>query len=161
MKKILGSNFNIKEYKITLFFYQLNIVVKQYILLKPINNNLYQIFIQFFNQYQQLIQLLIFTNLEEKILYKNLRNFFFDFLLNQRLYKQTENFNLLINLNSLMDLLIQVIYNDIEIEEILNENIFEKILNFDFIFKLEDITENNQLNQKKKIKILYHTEKQR
>ena len=152
MKKILGSNFNIKEYKITLFFYQLNIVVKQYVLLKPVNDNLYQIFIQFFNQYQQLMQLLIFTNLEEKILYKNLRNFFFDFLLNQRLYKQTENFNLLINLNSLMDSLIQVIYNDIEIEEILNENIFEKILNFDFIFKLEDITENNQLNQKKEDK---------
>ena len=162
--KIIGSNFNIKAYKITLFFYQLNVVIKQFILLKTINDNLYQLLIEQFDKYQQLLKLVINAKLEDKFLYKNLRNFFFDFLLNQSFYKQSENFNLLINLNFLMDSLIKVICNDVANEEILNLNIAEKLLNFVFIFNLKDNVDKNQLKQKKdeknmisyrKIKIKY------
>ena len=110
LKKLLGTNLNIREYIIKLFFYQLNVVIKQFILLKYANDNLYKLFLKFFDRYQKLIcsyNLTSFT--EQKNLYSTIRNFFFEFLLNTRFYKKTEQFDLLDNLNSLIDLLFQSI----------------------------------------------------
>ena len=88
-----------------------------------------------------------------KKIYNKIRNFFFDFLLNVKLYKQTDQFNLLINLNSLVDSLFEVIQSEAAIEKLLNENILEKLLNFIFfLFKLKDNDDNNKQKQKKEDK---------
>ena len=154
MKKLLGTNLNIKEFKITLFFYQLNVVIKQLILLKNISNELYQLFLKFFLRYQKLISAYSKTSFEEqKSLYKKIRDFFFDFLLNVRFYKQNKSFDLLDNLNSFIDLLFEVIQSDVSIEKLLNNNILEKLLNFMiFLYKLKINDGNNQLKSKKEDK---------
>ena len=164
MKKIIETNFYIKEYKMTLFFYQLNIVIKQFLLLKNINDNIYKLFIKVFCKYQYLMHAYILTDLEElKNFYNKIRNFFFDFLLNLRFYKHTAQFNLLVNLNYLVDSLYEVIKSDAAIEKLLNKNILEKLMNFTFfLFKLKD-DENKPKSKKedknlityKKIKIKY------
>ena len=56
------------------------------------------------------------------------------------------------NLNSLIDLLFEVIQSDVVLEELLNENILEKLLNFIFLFKLKDNEGNNKQKQKKEDK---------
>ena len=147
LKKFIETNLNIKTYKITLFYYQLNVVIKQFLLLKNINNELYQLFLKFFAKYQKLIIGYIKTNFEEqKSLYSHIRNFFFEFLLNTRFYKQTEQFDLLNNLNSLIDILFETIQNDGEIKKLLNESVSEKLLNFIcFLLKLKGNNENIKL----------------
>ena len=154
LKKIIVTNFKIKSYKVTLFFYQLNVVIKQFLLLKNINDNIYHILIKFFERYQYLMNAYLNTTFGDlKKIYNKIRNFFFDFLLNVKLYKQTEQFNLLINLNSLVDSLFEVIQSEAAIEKLLNENILEKLLNFIFfLFKLKDNDDNNKQKQKKEDK---------
>ena len=156
LKKFIETNLNIKTYKITLFYYQLNVVIKQFLLLKNINNELYQLFLKFFAKYQKLIIGYIKTNFEEqKSLYSHIRNFFFEFLLNTRFYKQTEQFDLLNNLNSLIDILFETIQNDGEIKKLLNESVSEKLLNFIcFLLKLKGNNENIKLKSKKEDKNL-------
>ena len=154
-KKLIDTNFYIKSYKITLFFYQLNVVIKQFILLRNINNKIYSLLIKFFFKYQYLIFSYIKTTIEEKGLYNNLRNFFFEFLLNIRFYKQTEQFDLLNNLNSLTDLLFESILTSAGIEKLLEENVSDKLINFMFfLFKLKDNDGNNQLKPQKEDKKL-------
>ena len=146
MKKIIFTNINIKGYKITLFFYQLNVVIKQFILLRNVNNNIYQLLINIYSKYQNLITVYYRTNLGEKSLYNNLRNFFFEFLLNERFYKQNEQFDLLINLNSLIDLLFDTIQTNVGIEKLLHDNVSEKMINFIFLLYKFKLKEDDGLN---------------
>ena len=153
-KKLIVTHIYIKSYKITLFFYQMNVVIKQFLLIRNINNNLYSLLANFFYKFQNLLSSYIKTILEEKEIYNNLRDFFFEFLLNVRFYKQTEQFDLLNNLNNLVNLLFNTIQSDIGIEKkLLNENVSEKLINFIFfLFKLKDNDANKQLKQKKEDK---------
>ena len=161
LKKIIDTNFNIKYYKIILFFYQMNVVIKQFLLLKTINNNIYHLLIKFLDRYQTSLDDYIITNLDEKIKYfRDVRNFFFDFLLNPRFYKQNEQFDLLNNINAFLELVFKIVQKNILNEEILTENIFEKILNLAFILILKDDTKeekklNNNGSSFKKIKVRY------
>ena len=144
-KKIIETNFNIKFYKLILFYYQMSVVIRQFILLKNINNNIYQFLLKFLERYQKFINEFVNTNFdEEKAFYKNQRNFFFDFLLNPSLYKQTEHFNLLRNLNNFIDIAFKIIQDNIYNQELLSENICEKVLNFVFIFNENDETEETK-----------------
>ena len=157
-KKMIETNFKIRRYKIILFYYQMNVVIKQFMLLKNINNNIYKFLIKFLNRYQSLLKDFIHTNFDQDIIfYKNERNFFFDFLLNPRIYKHTEQFDLLTNLNNFLDSIYNIIDTNILTEEIFSENIFEKILNLVFIFKLKDKEKNldKDFISFKKIKIKY------
>ena len=147
MKKVVETNFNIRLYKLVLFFYQINVVIKQFLLLKNINDNIYKLLIRFLNRYQTLLKEYANTYFEEDItFYNNQRNFFFDFLLNPRLYKQNEKFNLLANFDSFLDLANQIFQDNLSNEEILTENIFEKIIKFVYILKFRDNNENEQNN---------------
>ena len=162
-KKIKDTNFNIKSYKKILFFYQVNVVIKQFILLKNINNNIYDLLIDYLKRYQIFLKQFINANyLEDKTFYKSQRNFFFDFLLNPAFYKQSAQFDLLRNLNSFLDTSFDIVKDNILNEEILSENIFQKIFNFTFLFNKEIINqprENNTTDdmsfQKAKFKYLY------
>ena len=139
LKKIIETNFIIKSYIIILFYYQMNITIKQFILIKNINNNIYQLLIKFLQRYQNFLNEYFNTNLEElKKFYKNQRDFFFDFLLNPAFYKKDEQFDLLTNLTTILDLFNEIIKDNINNEEILSENICEKILNYLYIFNEED-----------------------
>ena len=154
LKKFLETNLNIREYIVKLFFYQLNVVIKQFILLKNVNDNLYKLFLRYFERYQKYACIYIQTSFtEQKNLYSTIRNFFFEFLLNTRFYKKTEQFDLLDNLNSLIDLLFQSIQSDAEIKKLLNESISEKLLNFIFfLFEFKDNEENYKLKLNKEDK---------
>ena len=135
LKKIIETNFNVKSYKLILFYYQMNVVIKQFVLLKNINNNIYNLLFNFLERYQKLLNEYFKTNFdEEKTFYKNIRNFFLDFLLNPAFYRQTEKFDLLTNLTNFIDLLYKVVQDNIFNEEILTKNIFDKIFSFVFIF---------------------------
>ena len=154
-KKIIETNFKIKTYKIILFFYQMNITIKQFILIKNINNNIYQLLIKFLVRYQTFSNNFFNTNLEdEKRFYKNQRDFFVDFLLNPAFYKQEEQFDLLTNLTTFLDLINEIIRDNINNEEILSRNICEKILNFLYIFNEED-GDNKNSPSFKTIKMKY------
>ena len=61
-KKIIETNFNIKFYKIILFYYQMNVTIKQFLLLKNINDDIYQLLIKFFDRYQKSLRDYIKTN---------------------------------------------------------------------------------------------------
>ena len=139
LKKIIETNFNIKSYKIILFYYQMNVMIKQFLLLKNVNDNIYKLLIKFLERYQNFLKEFINTNLEDdKRFYKNQRDFFFDFLLNPAFYKKGENFDLLANLVSFLDLSNKILQLNIMNEEILTENLCEKILNLLYIFNEVD-----------------------
>ena len=150
LKKIIETHFNIKTYKIILFYYQMNVVIKQFLLLKNINDNIFQLLINYLDRYQKPLKDLVNIYDEDvRNFYRNQRNFFFDFLLNPAFYKQTETFNLLKNLNSFLDSAFTIIQDNILNEEILTENIFEKICNLSFIFNKELELESNETNRDK------------
>ena len=147
LKKIIETNFNIKYYKITLFYYQMNVVIKQFLLLKNINNNIYKLLIRFLNRYQKLLEEYIKTNLKDETkFFKSQRNFFFDFLLNPAFYKEKNKSILLNNLSTLFDLSYKIIQDNILNDEIFNENILTKIFEFSFIFNMEDEEQNKGKN---------------
>ena len=131
-KTITTSKLNIKSYKITLFFYQINVVIKQYILIDNINDKLFDILITILNDYKSLsssVNLYFYK-------YNNHKNSIFDFLLNPNLYKQNENFNLLKNLSTLFESLYNVINdNKDNDDDLLIVPIYNKLLNFSFILK--------------------------
>ena len=59
--KMKETSFNIKIYKKILFFYQINVVIKQFILLKNINDNIFDLLIKFMHIYQDLLKQYIKT----------------------------------------------------------------------------------------------------
>ena len=138
-KKMKEAYFNIKIYKKILFFYQINVVIKQFILLKNINDNIFDLLIKFMQRYQNLLKEFVNTEYEEDInFYRTQRNFFFDFLLNPLFYLQNGQFNSLKNFNDYIDSAFEIIKNNTKIEELFTENIFEKIFHFSFLFNLDE-----------------------
>ena len=133
--KIYGSYLNIKQYKMKLFYYQINVVIKQYILIQNINEQIYRFLIKFLENYQELINKNFNKINDDKDLYIEIRDFFFDFLLNPDLYKKSEKFNLLKNLNKLFALLNQIIEENMDNMELLQNKIFYRLLFFVFLFK--------------------------
>ena len=155
-KKIIETNFNIKFYKIILFYYQMNVTIKQFLLLKNINDDIYQLLIKFFDRYQKSLRDYIKTNfIEEKDFYKNQRNFFFDFLLNPSFYHQADDFNLINNLSKFFDSSFKVIQDNFINDEIYSEYIFTKIFNLDFILKKEDEKKEDKIISYKVVKQKY------
>ena len=147
----IQMNSYIKPYKITLFYYQINVVIKQFILLRNINDNIYKLLIKFMDKYQFFLNEFIVTNYKDDIIfYKDQRNFFFDFLLNPGLYKQSDKFNLILNLNMFFDSAFKLIQENILNDEILTENILNKILFFLIIInkECEERRINNNLDEK-------------
>ena len=144
-KKIIETNFIVRYYKIILFYYQMNIAIKQFLLLKNINDDIYQLLIKYYDRYQKSLRDYINTNFhEEKVYYKNQRNFFFDFLLNPRFYQQTDNFNLLNNLDKFLDSAIKVVQEDFLNIELYSEYMLLKTFNLLFIFKKEEQSNKTQ-----------------
>ena len=79
-KKMKDNYFNIKQYKKILFFYQVNVVIKQFILLKNISNNIFELLIEFLKRYQHFLKEYINASYnEDNAFYKNQRNFFLIF----------------------------------------------------------------------------------
>ena len=92
----------------------MNVVIKQFILLKNINDNIFKLLIKYLERYQNLLSKFIDTvYTDEIIFYKNQRNFFFDFLLNPKLYVQSAQFDLKGNINMLFDSIFQIIENNV------------------------------------------------
>ena len=140
--------FNIKYYKKILFFYQVNVVIKQFILLKNINDNIYNLLLEFLKRYQHFLKEYINASFnEDNTFFKNIRNFFLEFLLNPLFYQKTSQLNLLKNLENFLDIIVEIIKDKIVDEEILSENIFGKLLGFSYIFNKEDEEQFNQKNQ--------------
>ena len=148
--KMKETSFNIKIYKKILFFYQINVVIKQFILLKNINDNIFDLLIKFMHIYQDLLKQYIKTGYDEdKNFYKMQRNFFFDFLLNPAFYVQKGKLYSLKNLNRFLDSAFGIIKNNISIEELFTENILEKIFHFTFIFSYNEGENNLNKNEDK------------
>ena len=150
-KRIIDLNINIKFYKINMFYYQLNVVIKQFLLLKNINDNIYNLLIRFLNYYQRYLKSFIYTVYQKKIVhFKNVRDFFFDFLLNPNLYKESDKFDLLTNINTFLDSAYNITKENVLNNELLTENILSKILRIIFVFK-----EDEEKFQKIKIKYIF------
>ena len=146
--RIIEVNFDIRPYKIILFYYQINVVIKQYILLKNITNDIYQMLLDYLNTYQDLLKEYIDTNYKENIMfYKNQRNFFLDFLLNPLLYQEGERFDLLTNLDLFCDSVFNIFQENILNDEILTENILEKLIYFVFVFNKSEPKEKESSEQ--------------
>ena len=143
----LDNNININTNKIMNFYYQINVVIKQYSVIQNLNIEIYDILIYILDKYQNLISQNFNKDLDEKILYIQVRNSFFDFLLNPNFYKKND---LLMKLDILFEKLTQIILANLENNELLKNNIFNKILYFLFIFKLHD----NDSNDNKKNELL-------
>ena len=150
-KKMKDNYFNIKQYKKILFFYQVNVVIKQFILLKNISNNIFELLIEFLKRYQHFLKEYINASYnEDNAFYKNQRNFFFDFLLNPALYQQNAKNISLKKLDTFLDITFEIIKDNIFDEDFLSENIFQKIFNFTFLFNKE----NGEPQTKKSDKII-------
>ncbi len=140
-KIITCNNLYIKNYKITLFFYQINVVIKQYILIENIHDKLFELLITILNDYNCLSS--SFNSFINK--YYKIKNAIFDFLLNPNLYKQSQNFNLLKNLTLLFGSLYNVINDNKDNDDLLKIPIYKKLLYFSFILKKN----NSNLNDNK------------
>jgi hypothetical protein len=85
LKKIINLNFYVKYYICGIFFYQINVVLKQYLLIKDLDNKIYELLINYLETYQKSFNNKIKINLEkniannQKIPEENIkiRNFFF------------------------------------------------------------------------------------
>ena len=145
-KKIICSEINLKFYLTRLFYYQLNVVLKQFILIQNINDNIYNSLIDLLEYYHDFIYT-NFSNRRVDLEFSILaRNFFFDFLLNPKLYKNNEDFDLLNNLDKLLGLNNAILQENLNNEELISEIIFNKLLLLVFIFKLN---ENDFINKEK------------
>jgi hypothetical protein len=147
--KMKDNFFNIKQYKKNLFFYQINVVIKQFILLKNINDKIFELLIEYLTRYQKFLKDYIYASyIEDNPFFKNQRNFFFDFLLNPALYKQNTQSISFKNLDCFLDKIFEIIKDNILDEEILSEDIFQKIFNFTFLFNEEDDEEGKKTSDK-------------
>ena len=151
-KKVIDTNLSVKPYKITIFYYQMNVVIKQYIFIKNISENMYELLLYYLQKYQSFIKAnFIKANnkkdnkeLDNPIKY---RNFFFDFLLNRYLYKIEKDFNSLKHFNKMIELLNKIIIENYYNEELLQKVIFIKLLNLIYILQeFNDYINDNQIN---------------
>ena len=133
LKKIIKLNFFVKYYKIGLFFSQINLVLKQYLLIKDLDSKIYDLLLNYFEIYYKFINNNFKLNKfpDENII--RIRNFFFDFLLNPELYRR-RNENILNKLNNFFDLLNGIINDNHYNEELFNKKIFKKIIGLMLIF---------------------------
>ena len=145
LKERINLNFYVKYYKSALFFYQINIVLKQYLLIKDLDSKIYQILLNYLETYHEFINFCFneYKNNSPDKIYIRIRNFFFEFLLNPELYRG-RNENILNKLNNLFDLLNKIINDNHYNEELLSNKIFKKIIKFIFIF----YTKNKDLYKK-------------
>ena len=152
-KKILYSKIiNLKVYMTKLFYYQGNVVLKQFLLLQNINDNIFKLLIMFLKHYHNFINKNINTRRVDIDFPVTARNFFFDFLLNPTLYKNCENFNLLKNLDYLHGEFNLIIEDNLKNDELINKKICNKLLLLlVLVFKLNEndfiASENNNINE--------------
>ena len=137
LKKILNLNIYVKYYKSGIFFNQINIVLKQYLLIKDLDNKIYELLLNCLEAYQKLINK-SFNHLENANNYNppeelKIRNFFFEFLLNPELYRE-KNENVLSKLKNLFDLLNRIINDNHYNDELYKDKIFKKIIMLKYIF---------------------------
>ena len=76
LKKIISLNFYVKYYISGIFFYQINVVLKQYLLIKDLDNKIYELLFKYLETYQEFINNCFNANKSEEKDIK-IRNFFF------------------------------------------------------------------------------------
>ena len=146
--KIIKSYFKIKKYKITIFYYQISVIIKKFMSIREINNKIYDLWIYFLETYHTLVKKCIILKKEKESInnYIQIRKFFLDLLLNENLYQQNENINLLNNLKNLFEILNKIIEDNCENIEIFQKEKYEKLLFFIFIFQIKDFKDKNDIS---------------
>jgi hypothetical protein len=151
-KKILFFGLNLKTSEISHFYYQINEVIKQYIKIRSINEEIINILLEFLKYYQK-----------KNILIN--RNFFLDLLLNPKLYNQRESYNLLNNDSFLFESLNKIVsIAEKDDDEELKDKIHLKIMNLstivltkEFNHKINDILDEQLLIVKDRyLKLLFN-----
>ena len=146
---IICSNLMVKYYKITLFYYQLDVLLSKFLDIGNIDEKIYELLIQFLQNYQNIINILFKKKKKVNKSYIQKRNFFFELLLNENFYKNNDISTLLNKLDIIFDILNIILEDNCENNEILQKTIFKKLFKFIFIFNLdENKLEQNENNKK-------------